>query len=178
MRRRALLSLVPALLGGCLSAATPPREAGGSDELPPTGDGALSEFDAGDPFDTLAVGDRDAATGHRIVVWNDDVEPRPIRVLLRSADDGGVAADLTRTFPAYGSLRITVFRPADYVLDVRGPRDERRRFGVRREFVGCTDSATHVAVRPDGSIRGRTVSTPLACDAGSAAALGVDPDTP
>jgi len=167
MRRRALLSLVAALTGGCLSATRTdtPADTATATELPPTGDGAPLQFDARDPFDRRTVGDPAAGQGHRIVVWNDDADRRAIRLRLRKAGRADPAVSVTRTFPAYGSFQVGVFRPADYVFEVAGPEGSARELGVRREFVGCDDSATHVAVRPDGSVRARVVSTALGCDA-------------
>jgi hypothetical protein len=138
------------------------------DPLPPTGDGTLSEFDAGDPFETRRVGDSSDETHHYAVVWNDDADRRTIRVRLATADAGDTVLDAEPTFPAYGSLRVGVFRPADYVLDVLPPTGSDRRLGIRRDFVDCNDSETHVAVRPDGSVRARVISTAVACDVGSA----------
>ena len=165
MRRRALLSVVATLGSGCLSAtrSTAPTDTATPDPLPPPGDAALSEFDAGDPFETRTVGDSAADRSHRIVVWNDDADRRPIRVRLRPLGVDDDMLDAEPTFPAYGSLRLEVFRPADYVVGIRGPRGRHRTVGVRRDFIDCNDSATHVAVRPDGSILARVVSTPLAC---------------
>ena len=57
-----------------------------------------------------------------------------------------------------------MYRPADYVFEVGGPEGAGRRLGIRREFVDCDDSATHVAVRPDGSVRARVVSMGTGCD--------------
>jgi hypothetical protein len=180
MRRRVFLSLVVSLLSGCLSAArtdTSTRTAT-PESLPPTGDAALTEFDAGEPFETRRVGDPESDVGHRIVVWNDDADRRPIRVRLRPVGVDDAALDANPTFPAYGSLRVEVFRPADYVLEIRGPRGRHRTFGVRRAFVDCSDSATHVAIRPDGSIRGQVVSTAVACETRSDADTRSGSDTP
>ncbi len=167
MRRRALLALAAPLVGGCLSAgrigSPADTDAGADAGLPPTGDGAPLQFDADDHFERWTVGDPDAGTGHRIVVWNDDADRRPIRVRLRAVGRDEPAVSAAPTFPAYGSLRVTVFRPADYVCVIAGPEDDGRKLGVRREFVGCDDSATHVAVRPDGSVRARVVSAALGC---------------
>lgn len=180
MRRRALVSLVVGLLGGCLSAARPdtPTGTATSEPLPSTGDAALTEFDAGEPFETRRVGDPESGARHRIVIWNDDADRRPIRVRLRPVGAEDAALDVEPTFPAYGSLRVEVFRPADYVLEVRGPRGRHRTFGVRREFVDCNDSATHVAIRPDGSIRGQVVSAAVACETRPDADTGGGSDTP
>jgi hypothetical protein len=164
MRRRALLSLAASLAGGCLSAARTDTPGGTPAELPPTGDGAALEFDAGDPFERRTVGDTAAADSHRIVVWNDDADRRPIRVRLREVGDDVPVVSVAPTFPAYGTFRVAVFRSADYVLEVGTPEGADRTLGVRREFVDCDDSATHAAVRPDGSIRARVVSTAIACD--------------
>ena len=179
MRRRALLSVVIGLFGGCLSAARTDTPAGTAtpDPLPPTGDAALTEFDAGEPFETRSVGDSDSTARHRIVVWNDDADQRSIRVRLRPVG-GDAALDIESTFPAYGSLRVEVFRPSDYVLDIHGPRGRHQTFGVHRDLVDCNDSATHVAIRPDGSIRGRVVSTAVACETGSDAETEGGSDTP
>jgi len=178
MRRRALLSLVATLSGGCLSAtrSATPTDTPTPDPLPPTGDAAISEFDAGEPFETRTVGDPESGTRHRIVVWNDDADRRSIRVRLRGAGTGDAAIDAAPTFPAYGSLRVGVFRPADYVLEVHSPRDGPREFGVRGEFVDCNDSATHVAVRPDGSVLGQVVSTAAACETDSPPEVGDESD--
>jgi hypothetical protein len=180
MRRRAFLSLATGLLGGCLSAARTdtPTGTGTPEPLPSTGDAALTEFDAGEPFETRRVGTSESGARHRIVVWNDDADRRPIRVRLRAAGADDAALDAEPTFPAYGSLRVDVFRPADYVLEIRGPRRRTRAFGVRRAFVNCNDSATHVAIRPDGSIRGQVVSTAIACEDRSDADTGSGSDTP
>ncbi|MBB6646272.1 hypothetical protein [Halobellus ruber] len=167
MRRRALLALVAGVVGGCLSAvqADGPDGSDATPELPPTGDGAPVDVDVGDPFERRTVGDAEAGASHRIVVWNDDADRRPIRVRLRAVGAAEPAVAATPTFPAYGTFRVAVFRPADYVLEIGGPDDSERRLGIRREFVDCDDSATHVAVRPDGSVRARVVSTVLPCDA-------------
>jgi len=165
MRRRALLSLAAALAGGCLSAARSDTPTG--ERLPPTGDGAALEFDAGDPFERRAVGEPATDNHHRIVVWNDDADRRPIRVRVRVVGVADPAVSASPTFPAYGTFRIVVFRPADYVLEVSGPEGPTRQLGVPREFVDCDDSATHVAVRPDGSIRARVVSAAPGCDSDS-----------
>ncbi|GGI98601.1 hypothetical protein GCM10008995_05600 [Halobellus salinus] len=165
MRRRALLALVASLAGGCLSAGRTRTPTGASEGLPPTGDGAALGFDAGDPFARRAVGNAAAADSHRIAVWNDDADRRPIRVRVREVGGPEPAVSATPTFPAYGTFSVTVFRPADYVLEVRAPDGPGRELGVRRGFVDCDDSATHVAVRPDGSVRARVVSTGLGCDA-------------
>ena len=179
MRRRALLSLAAPLVGGCLSGGrigSPADTNAPSDaDLPPTGDGAPLQFDADDHFERWTVGDSDAGTGHRVVVWNDDADRRPIRVRLRAVGREDPAVSAAPTFPAYGSLRVTVFRPADYVCVVAGPEGGGRKLGVRREFVGCDDSATHVAVRPDGSVRARVVSTALGCS-GAASKPGSEPE--
>ncbi|MGQ4555658.1 hypothetical protein [Halobellus sp. GM3] len=170
MRRRRLLSLVPALvfgcLPGCLSAVrTSPSETTATpDTLPPPGDASLTEFDAGDPFETRRVGDPSEATHHRAIVWNDDADSRAIGVRLVAAGTGERLVDAAPTFPAYGTFRVEVFRPADYVLDVFPPTESDRRLGIRREFVDCNDSETHVAVRPDGSVRARVISTAMACE--------------
>ena len=166
MRRRALLSIAATLAGGCLSAArtdTPADTATAS--LPPTGDGAPLRFDAGDPFDRRTVGDPAAGQRHRIVVWNDDADRRPIRIRLREVGRADPAVSTTPTFPAYGTYHLGVFRPVDYVFEVAGPEGSGRELGVRRGFVDCEDSATHVAVRPDGSVRAQVVSGALGCDA-------------
>ena len=171
MRRRALLALAAPLVGGCLSAGRIGSPAdGGNAALPPTGDGAPMQFDADDHFERWTVGGPDAGTGHRIVVWNDDADRRPIRVRLRAVggEPDEPALSAAPTFPPYGSLRVTVFQPADYVCAVAAPEGDGRELGVRREFVGCDDSATHVAVRPDGSVRARVVSTALGCPGGTA----------
>jgi hypothetical protein len=164
MRRRALLSGIAGLAGGCLSTTRTDTPTGTSEELPPTGDGTALGFDAGDPFETRSVGDPATDNGHRIVVWNDDADRRPIRIRLQAVDSADPAVSVTPTFPAYGTFRVAVFRPADYVLEVGGPDGSDRELGVRREFVDCDDSATHVAVRPDGSVRARIESTALPCD--------------
>ena len=180
MQRRAFLPLVAGLLSGCLSVARGDTPTGTPtpESLPPAGDAALTEFDAGEPFDTRRVGAPDSDARHRIVVWNDDADRRSIRVRLRPVGVDDAALDTEPTFPAYGSLRVEVLRPADYVLDVRGPQGRCRTFGVRRAFVDCNDSATHVAIRPDGSIRGQVVSTTVACEAGSDADAATGSDTP
>ena len=165
MRRRALLSLAAAIAGGCLSDTRGDSPTGTPAELPPTGDGAALQFAAGDPFGRRTVGDPVAGDTHRIVVWNDDADRRPIRVRLRAVGGDDPAVSVTPTFPAYGTFRIAVRRPADYVLDVGGPDGPDRTLGVRREFVDCDDSATQVAVRPDGTVRARVVSTGLGCGA-------------
>lgn len=167
MRRRCLLSAAAALAGGCLSPAQAgsPGDTDAREELPPTGDGVPLEVDTGDPFERRTVGDPAAGGSHRVVVWNDDVDRRRIRVRIRPVG-GDPVVSTAPTFPAYGSFRIVVFRPTDYVLEVDGPEGTSRAFGVRGEFVDCDDSATRVAVRPDGSVRGRVVSTVLPCDAG------------
>ena len=179
MRRRTLLSLVVGLLSGCLSAARTDTPTGTAtpDPLPPTGDAALTEFDAGEPFETRSVGDTDSDAQHRIVVWNDDADQRSIRIRLHPVG-GDAALDIEPTFPAYGSFRVEVFRPSDYVLDIHGPRGQHQTFGVHRDLVDCNDSATHVAIRPDGSIRGRVVSTTAACKTGSDADTESGADTP
>ncbi|RLM53615.1 hypothetical protein DVK02_12240 [Halobellus sp. Atlit-31R] len=170
MRRRRLLSLVPALAVGCLSGCLSPSDADTPtqsqtpESLPPSGYGTISEFDAGEPFRTRRVGDPADDHHHRVVVWNDDSDRRRIGLRLRAVDGGSAVLDAAPTFPAYGSLLVEVFRPRDYVLDVRPPTDADRTLGIRRDFVDCNDSATHVAVRPDSSIRARVVSTALACD--------------
>jgi len=180
MRRRALLSLAVGLLGGCLSAARTdtPTGTATAEPLPSTGDAALTVFDAGEPFDTRRVGDPESEARHRIVVWNDDADRRSIRVRLRPVGVDDAALDAEPTFPAYGSLRVEVFRPTDYVLEIRGPEERHRTFGVRREFVDCNDSATRVAIRPDGSIRGQVVSTAVACETRSDADTASGSDTP
>jgi nucleotide-binding universal stress UspA family protein len=113
------------------------------------------------------VGDPATDDSHRIVVWNDDADSREIGVRLRRPETDETPLDVVPTFPAYGALRVDVFRRSDYVLRVDPPEGTDRRLGVRRDFVDCNDSATHVAVRPDGSIRARVISTALACDVGS-----------
>ena len=123
-----------------------------------------SEFDANDPFETHRVGTPEDGAHHSAVVWNDDAERRRIAVRLRSASTGEPVVDATADFPAYGTLRIAIFRKRDYVLDVSPPGEAERTLGIRRDFVDCNDSATHVAVRPDGSVRARVLSTALACD--------------
>ena len=165
MRRRALLALAAALVGGCLSAEQTRTPTGTPEGLPPTGDGAALGFDAGDPFERRTVGDAAAADSHRIAVWNDDADRRPIRVRVREVGSPEPVVSVTPTFPAYGTFGVAVFRPADYVLEVGAPDGPSRELGVRREFVDCDDSATHVAVRPDGSVRAQVVSTGLGCDA-------------
>ncbi len=167
MRRRALLALTAGLVGGCLSAARTDTPVGAAtpEELPPTGDEAALEFDAGDPFERRTVGDPGGGEDHRIVVWNDDADRRPIRVSLRAVGSADPTVSVVPTFPAYGSFRIVVFRPADYVLEVGAAERPDRELGVRREFVDCDDSTTRVAVRPDGSVRARVASTAPPCDA-------------
>jgi hypothetical protein len=165
MRRRAVLSIAASLACGCLSADRTDTPTGTPAGLPPTGDGAALEFDAGDPFERRVVGDASAAHSHRIVVWNDDADRRPIGVRVRELGSSEPSVSVTPTFPAYGTFRVAVFRPADYVLGIDVPDGPDRELGVRREFLDCDDSATHVAVRPDGSVRARVVSTALGCDA-------------
>jgi hypothetical protein len=173
MRRRRFLSVASALLvsplSGCISGATTdtPGSPGADEELPPTGDGTLSEFDARDPFETRRVGEASEAAHHRAVVWNDDADRRTIEVELRAAATGESIVDATTEFPAYGSLRIEIYRARDYVLDIALSNEDERMLGIRRDFVDCNDSATHVAVRPDGSVRARVFSTALACDVAS-----------
>ena len=164
MRRRVLLSLAVPLVGGCLSPARPDAATGTDtvEELPPTGDGTPLQFDTGDPFQQRTIGEP-ADEGHRIVVWNDDADRRPLRVRLREAGGDEPVVSATPTFPAYGSFRVAVYRPADYVFEVGGPEGSDRRLGIRRTFVDCDDSATHVAVRPDGSVRARVVSMEIGC---------------
>lgn len=180
MRRRRLLSSATALAVGCLSGCLS-LSSGGSrasqtpEPLPTTGDGALTDFDAGEPFERRRVGEAAAEMHHRAVVWNDDADRRSIRVRLRELEGDETPLDLTPTFPAYGSLRIDVFRPADYVLDVSPPSESSRRLGIRRDFVDCNDSATHVAVRPDGSVRARVISTVRSCEADSPTPEGDSP---
>ena len=174
MRRRDLLASAPALLAGSLSGCLSgtgtdtPRAETATDRLPPSGYGSLSEFDAGDPFASRRVGERAPDRHHRIAVWNDDSERRPLRVTLRDVDRETVVVDAERTFPAYGSLLVEVYRRADYVFEVTLAEADGRTLGVRRGFIDCNDSATHVAVRPDGSVRARVVSTALACRAATA----------
>ena len=180
MRRRGFLSSAAALAVGCLSGCSSLPSADRSttqtpEALPTTGDGGLSEFDAGEPFDSRRVGEPADATHHRAVIWNDDADSREIGVRFRRLETGETPLDLTPTFPAYGSLRVDVYRRADYVLCVDPPEGTERKLGVRRDFVDCNDSATHVAVRPDGSVRGRVISTALACDVVSQTP---DEDTP
>ncbi|MFB6090376.1 MAG: hypothetical protein ABEJ97_04890 [Halobellus sp.] len=174
MRRRELLSALPALLAapltGCLDrvgAGTPATDAT-PEPLPPSGYGSLSEFDASDPFETRHVGEPSPSHHHRIVVWNDDADRRPISLRLRDVAADTVVFESEPTFPAYGTLVVEVFRRADYVLEVIPPSDDGRLLGIRRDFVDCNDSATHVAVRPDSSVRARVVSTAIACDVGTA----------
>ncbi len=165
MRRRALLSLAAPLIGGCVSPLRPDTTAdtGTAEEMPPTGDGTPLQFDASDPFQQRVVGNP-TGEGHRIVVWNEDADRRPLRVRLRETGGDDPIVSTTPTFPAYGSFRVAVYRPADYVFEVGGPEGAGRRLGIRREFVDCDDSATHVAVRPDGSVRARVVSMGTGCD--------------
>jgi len=167
MRRRALLSLAAVLAGGCLSAAGTDTPTDSREALPPTGDGAPLRVDARDAFERRVVGDSGTDESHRIAVWNDDADRRPIRVRLRDVASTDPTVSATPTFPAYGVFRVTVFRPADYVLEVGSPEGADRKLGVRREFVDCDDSATQVAVRPDGSVRAQVVSTAGGCDAGA-----------
>ncbi|MFD1599870.1 hypothetical protein ACFSBX_12980, partial [Halobellus rarus] len=112
---------------------------------------------------------------HRAVVWNDDADTREIGVRFRQLGTDETPLDLAPTFPAYGSLRVDVYRRSDYVLCVDPPEGTERKLGVRRDFVDCNDSATHIAVRPDGSVRARVISTALACDVVSQTP---DEDTP
>ncbi|MFB6251854.1 MAG: hypothetical protein ABEI27_09280 [Halobellus sp.] len=169
MRRRDLLAALPALfagsLSGCLASAgsETSRNETTADQLPPTGYGSLSQFDAGDPFATKQVGESASDRHHQIAVWNDDADQRSIRLTLRDVNQNEVFVDVEQTFPAYGSLLIEIYRRADYVFEVMPSASEGRTLGVRRDFVDCNDSATHVAVRPDGSVRARVVSTALAC---------------
>ncbi|SEG48944.1 hypothetical protein [Halobellus limi] len=171
MRRRRFLSAAALTLAPLSGCATLPSSGGSEtrtpEPLPTTGDGGLIEFDAGDPFDSRRVGEPADAAHHRVVIWNDDADSRDIGVRLRRPETDEAPLDVAPTFPAYGSLRIDVFRRADYVLRVDPPDGTDRRLGVRRDFVDCNDSATHVAVRPDGSVRARVVSTALACDVAS-----------
>ncbi|WP_435182579.1 hypothetical protein [Halobellus sp. EA9] len=180
MRRRELLSFVPALLAGSLSGcldgvgAGTPSTGTTPEPLPPSGYGSLSEFDAGDPFETRQIGEPSPAHHHRIVVWNDDSERRPVSLRLRDVSTDDVVFAFEPTFPAYGTLLVEVFRRADYVLAVDPPAADGRLLGIRRDFVDCNDSATHVAVRPDSSVRARVVSTAVACDVGTATVEGSD----
>jgi len=172
MRRRRLLSSAAALAVGCLSgcsslSSTDPPATQTPQPLPTTGDGGLTDFDAGEPFDSRRVGTASDDAHHRAVIWNDDAERRQIGIRLRRLETGETALDAAPTFPAYGALRIDVFHRADYVLHVDPPGETNRRLGVRRDFVDCNDSATHVAVRPDGSVRAQVISTALACDVAS-----------
>jgi len=175
MRRRRFLSLASTLAFGCLSgclsltSSDPDTRSQTPESLPPSGYGTISEFDAGDPFATRRVGDPSEDHHHRVVVWNDDSERRSIGIRLRDVEADASVLDAAPTFPAYGSLLVEVYRPTDYVLDVAPPTDTDRTLGIRRDFVDCNDSATHVAVRPDSSIRARVVSTALACNVGSTA---------
>lgn len=190
MRRRELLWSAVALLAGpgsgCLDRVGTETPADATPEpLPPSGYGSLSEFDAGDPFERQRVGDPAAERHHRIVVWNDDADSRRVSLRLRDVATDATVLEAEPEFPAYGSLLVEVFRRSDYVLEVTPPGGDgrRRRLGVRSDFVDCNDSATHVAVRPDGSIRARVVSTALACDVGSASgattsAPATDPGEP
>ncbi|WP_144900839.1 hypothetical protein [Halobellus captivus] len=169
MRRRSVLrSLLALIVGpsaGCLSLSPTgtTTESATTRPLPSSGDGALPEFDAGEPFETRRVGTGSETTAHRAVIWNDDADRRTIGVRLYRADTGDAVVDVSPTFPAYGSFRIDVFRPADYVLDVVPPTDTDRRLGVPEDLVDCNESATHVAIRPDGRVRARVVSTAVAC---------------
>ncbi|WP_336023167.1 hypothetical protein [Halobellus salinisoli] len=186
MRRRRFLSTLPAVslapLTGCLSLSSTSEttDSPTPSPLPESGDGALSEFDAGDPFETRRVGQASASTSHRAVVWNDDSDRRAVSIRLSRVDidaepDTNTVVEESPTFPAYGVFRIDVFRPSDYVLAVDPPTAERRRLGIREDFVDCNESATHVAVRPDGSVRARVVSTAVACaDEYSATATETD----
>ena len=83
MRRRDLLAALPTLfagsLSGCLATAgsdTPTSETT-TEQLPPSGYGSLSKFDAGDPFETRRVGASAEESHHRAAVWNDDAERLP-----------------------------------------------------------------------------------------------------
>jgi hypothetical protein len=174
MRRRDLLAALPTLfagsLSGCLATAgsdTPTSETT-TEQLPPSGYGSLSKFDAGDPFETERVGDPASNRHHQIAVWNDDAEERSVRLTLRDVERDEALVDVERTFPPYGSLLVEVYRRADYVFEVTPATGDGRTLGVRRDFVDCNDSATHVAVRPDGSVRARVVSTAMACAMGTA----------
>ncbi|MFB6092460.1 MAG: hypothetical protein ABEK02_05565 [Haloquadratum sp.] len=176
MHRRTLLSSIPALVvgsvAGCLS-----RSAGDSTpaetqtqtslRLPPSGYGTVSGFSPGEPFETYRVGTASDDHRHRVVVWNADSVRRDIRVRLREAATGEPLVAVEPRFPAYGSLSVRVHRPADYVVDVAPQAGEGRSLGVPRSVVDCNYSATQVAVRPDGSINARVVSTTMACDVDS-----------
>jgi len=183
--RRELLTVVAAAVGGgCLddttsttrsASATPTRADVGPDW--PTPDSGTRPGYTTDPVATVVVGDADQRPSnvkpHQVVVRNgtadasttgDTTTADATRITTRVWRDGTRAVARTDTLAAGRDLLVDLREPGQYLVAVRAARDERGVVVSNRErtWFDCNDSATTVAVTPDGYARG-FITTDLAC---------------
>ncbi len=183
--RRELLAVVAAAVGGgCLddttsttrsASATPTRADVGPDW--PTPDSGTRPGYTTDPVATAVVGDADQRPSnvkpHQVVVRNgtadasttgDTTTADATRITTRVWRDGTRVIARTDTLAAGRDLLVDLREPGQYLVAVRAARDERGVVVSNRErtWFDCNDSATTVAVTPDGYARG-FITTDLAC---------------
>ena len=184
--RRELLTVVAAAVGGgCLddttsttrsASATPTRADVGPDW--PTPDSGTRPGYTTDPVATAVVGDADQRPSnvepHQVVVRDRTADTSTTdgthttadatRITTRVWRDGTRVVARTDTLAVGRDLLVDLREPGRYLVAVRAARDERGVVVSNRErtWFDCNESATTVAVTPDGYARG-FITTDLAC---------------
>jgi hypothetical protein len=177
-RRRLLAVVAAAVGGGCLDPTASPVGAtpDGSDVGPdwPTPDATTHSGYAADPAATVVVGDDDRRLStvepHQIVVTttadesNDTSTPVSARVTTRVWRDTTRVVGRTDTLSPDRSLLVDLREQDRYLVAVRAARDSRGVVVSNRDrtWFDCNESATTVAVTPDGYERG-FITTTMGC---------------
>lgn len=163
------------------SSTTTPTHADVGPDWPTPDSGARPAYTT-DPAATTVVGDADERPSnvepHQVVVsaaggtetasdtstTDDPTATDDTRVTTRVWRNGTRVVARTDTLPAGLDLLVDLQEPGRYLVAVRAARDERGVVVSNRDrtWFDCNESATTVAVTPDGYARG-FITTDLAC---------------
>ena len=109
-------------------------------------------------------GTADTSTTDGASTAGDTTTADATRITTRVWRDGTRIVARTDTLAAGRDLLVDLWEPGQYLVAVRAARDERGVVVSNRErtWFDCNESATTVAVTPDGYARG-FITTDLAC---------------
>ncbi|WP_115862908.1 hypothetical protein [Halorussus litoreus] len=135
---------------------------------------------AEDPFQSLAVGDRESVAfpdnnrPHDVRVWNDADESREL--VVRVSRDATQLLDRTVEFDGDASLEVALNEPGDYQVAVGLAGEQPTTVRVERALFDCNASATDARVASDGRVETVTQSTMMGCAEPKVAAIELSVD--
>ncbi|MDX1747866.1 MAG: hypothetical protein R3324_18180, partial [Halobacteriales archaeon] len=123
--------------------------------------------DDASPFSTVEIGSRDAVADpdrnrpHEVFVWNDLEADRQLRVRISEGET--VRLDETVTFPPLGVMRLRLFEPGVYGLEVFVGDGRAGAFTIPRSQFDCNYSRTNTRITGSGEMQRQTVATEIGC---------------